>query len=65
MRAASSTPGSTKKATRNPARAPVETSCPGLSSQFEKPTDRTANRPGSSLNQDGRPIPRTNGARAI
>ena len=40
MRPASSTPGSTKKATRSPARVPVDTSCPGLSSQFEKLTDR-------------------------
>jgi len=65
MRDASSTPGSTKYATRSPANAPVDTSRPGLSSQFEKPTDATANRPGSSRRQGGRPMPRTMGAMTI
>ena len=65
MRDANSTPGSTKNATRSPASPPVDTSRPGLSSQFEKLTDAIANRPGSSRCQCGRPIPRTIGARAI
>src|SRR5664280_3177448 len=65
MRDASNTPRTTKKATLSPASAPADTSRPGLSNQFEKLTEATANRAGSSRRQGGQPTPRTIGARAI
>ena len=50
-----------------PAVTPAATSCPGLSSQFEKATDSTPSSPGASRrrearSEEGRPRPRTAGA---